>query len=159
MITRSDNPTAIDVMHVLIRTTQYLKKEYTSQISSLQSSIQITGPRLRLLSIVANAGQIRMKELADELGVTARTVTDFIDALEKDNLLIRFPDPTDRRATLIQLTELAQANINEALSIQTDITEKLFENLSPERRNQLLELLFLLIEEKDLSNPDESNLK
>ncbi|MFX3632748.1 MAG: MarR family winged helix-turn-helix transcriptional regulator [Candidatus Pristimantibacillus sp.] len=108
---------------------------------------------------MADAGQIRMKDLADKLGVTVRTVTDFIDALEKDDLLNRFPDPTDRRATLIQLTDHAQANIKEALAVQKKVTEKLFENLSPESRNQLLELLFLLFDEKDLSSVDENIFK
>ncbi|WP_223836608.1 MarR family transcriptional regulator [Paenibacillus oceani] len=41
-----------------------------------------------------------MNELAAELGIKARTVTDFVDALEIDNLLVRVPDPTDHRATL-----------------------------------------------------------
>ncbi|MCQ6559391.1 MarR family winged helix-turn-helix transcriptional regulator [Paenibacillus mendelii] len=152
----SNDPSAIDVIHVLVRTTHYIQREFTAQISSLDLPFHISGPRLRLLSIVSEAGKIRMSELAAKLGIAARTVTDFVDALEKDNLLIRIPDPTDRRATLLQLTELAQANISQALAIQAEIAEKLIENLSPEQRKQLLDLFFLLIEEKDLSDPCES---
>ncbi|UVI28947.1 MarR family winged helix-turn-helix transcriptional regulator [Paenibacillus spongiae] len=159
MITPSDNPLAIDVIHVMVRATQYIQREFTAQISSLDMPFQLSGPRLRLLSIVSEAGQIRMSELAARLGVAARTVTDFVDALEKDRLLVRIPDPTDRRATLLQLTELAEANINQALEQQAKIAEKLIENLSPEQRKQLLDLFLLLIEEKDLSNPCEENLK
>lgn len=159
MITQTDNPLAIDVIHVLIRTTQYLQREFTTQISTHNTPFQVTGPRLRLLSTVSDAGKIRMNELALKLGIKARTVTDFVDALEKDNLLIRIPDPTDRRATLIQLTELAQAHITEALAMQKKIAEGLIGNLSLEQRKQLLDLLFLLIEEKDLSSPCEDALK
>ena len=93
-----------------------------------------------------------MSELAAKLGIKARTVTDFVDALEHDKLLVRIPDPSDRRATLIQLTELAQSNIDQALAFQTKIAENLLGNLSTEQRKQFFDLLLQLIDDKDISN-------
>ncbi|MNI23381.1 transcriptional repressor MprA [compost metagenome] len=160
MIVSSNHPPLpIDVIHVLIRTTHFVQKEFNAQISALDMPFQISGPRLRLMSLVLETGKIRMNELAARLGITARTVTDFVDGLEKENLLVRIPDPTDRRATLIQLTELAQANISQILAIQAEIAEKLVENLSIEQRKQLLDLLFLLIEEKDMTSHSDEHLK
>lgn len=159
MFPNSENPVSIDIIHVLMRATHYIQREVESQLSSLQMPYQITGPRLRLLAVVSKAGQIRMNELASKLGIKARTVTDFVDALERENLLVRIPDPTDRRATLIQLTELAQTNISQVLAIQAEIAENLLGNFSKEQRQQFFDLLLLLIENKDISNPSADVLK
>lgn len=68
-------------------------------------------------------------------------------------LAVRIPDPTDRRATLIQLTLLAQSNMSEVLRIQAEIAENLFGDFAPEKRKQFYSLLLQRIENKDISNP------
>lgn len=146
----SYHPISIDVIHVLMKSTNYIQREFQSKLSAYTTPFQITGPRLRVLSIVAKNGEIRMNELAAKLGVKARTVTDFVDALERDKLLIRIPDPTDRRATLIQLTDLAQTNLEEILALQAKVADQVLENLSVEQRTQFFELLLQLIKDKEI---------
>lgn len=149
MILNTNNPSSIDIIHVLIRATHSVQQQFNSQLSELNTPFQISGPRLRVLSIVSESGKIRMNELAAKLGVKARTVTDFVDGLEKDNLLVRIPDPTDRRATLLQLTELAQTNLDRILAEQADIAERLIGKLTPEQRKQLIDMLLLFMEEEE----------
>ena len=58
-----------------------------------------------------------MRALSEALGVSPRTVTGLIDALEADGWVTRSPHPTDRRATVIALTPAADeacANLDEA---------------------------------------------
>ncbi|CAI8869946.1 Transcriptional regulator [Brevibacillus sp. IT-7CA2] len=153
------SPPAIDIIHILIRATNSIQREFETKLAALDIPYHISGPRLRLLSIVSEAGKIRMNELAAKLGVKPRTVTDFIDALERDKLLVRIPDPTDRRATLIQLTELAQSSIDQVLALQTDIAEDILEDLPIEQRKQFYTLLLQLIENKDLSIPSKDAFK
>lgn len=153
MSMNTNDPLAIDIIHVLIRTTHTIQRDFKTQISSVDLPFKVSGPRLRMLSTVSEAGKIRMNELAAKLDIQARTVTDFVDALEKDGLLIRIPDPTDRRATLIQLTELAQSYLSKALEQQAVIAEQLIQNLTAEQRKELLELLSLLMNDKELSSP------
>lgn len=145
-----EQPKAIDVIHILMRSSNYISREFQSQLSALHTPYQLTGPRLRLLSVVAETGKIRMNELATKLGIKARTVTDFVDALEQDKLLVRIPDPTDRRATLIQLTELAQSNIEQALAFQDKVASHILKDLTTEQQKQLLDLLLFIIEDKDI---------
>lgn len=153
----SNNPLPIDIIHILMRSSNYIQREFQSQLTAFNTPFQITGPRLRVLSVVAENGKIRMNELAAKLGVKARTVTDFVDALEHEKLLIRIPDPTDRRAILIQLTELAQAHLEEILSYQNKVADNVLENLSVEQRNQFYELLLQLIKDKKIPDScDES---
>ncbi|OUS77213.1 MarR family transcriptional regulator [Paenibacillus sp. MY03] len=147
----SDQPKSIDVIHILMRSANYIQREFQSQLLAINTNYQLTGPRLRLLSVVAETGKIRMNELAVKLGIKARTVTDFVDALEQDKLLVRIPDPTDRRATLIQLTELAQSNIEKVLAVQDIIADNVLENLSSEQQKQFFDLLSQLISNKEVS--------
>ena len=48
---------------------------------------------------------MRLSELSDRLQIAARSTTEVIDALEARGLVGRRPDPGDRRATLVELTE------------------------------------------------------
>lgn len=49
-------------------------------------------------------GAMPMSELARELGVTPRYVTDIVDQLEQDGFAARVPHPADRRVTMVELT-------------------------------------------------------
>lgn len=149
MTPHSKDSLSMDVLHTLVRATHYIQREFNTQITAIDIPFQVSAPRLRVLSAVSEAGKIRMNELAIVLGIKARTVTDFVDALESDKLLVRIPDPTDRRATLIQITELAQTHLNHILAVQAEAADKLLGNLSIAQRNQLFDLLHLLIENKD----------
>lgn len=132
---------SVDVIHALIKTSHYIQREFEASIASLDMPFQISGPRLRLLLKVSESGKIRMSELATKLGIKARTVTDFVDALEQEKLLIRLPDPIDRRATLIQLTDNAKDQILKVQSCEKEAADILLKNLSQEQRENLLNLL------------------
>jgi len=144
---------AVDILHYLVRSAHFIRREMKTELESLNLPFTISGPRLRLLSTVANVGQIRMNELAAKLGIQARTVTDFVDGLEKENLLVRAADPTDRRAILVKLTPQAEAHLDQALEKQAEAAELLLRNLNPDQRSQLLSLLLQLISDTDISNP------
>ncbi|HEY9242735.1 MAG TPA: MarR family transcriptional regulator, partial [Streptosporangiaceae bacterium] len=60
--------------------------------------------RLRLLQTLHCDGPAIMRNLGDQLGVSPRNMTAMVDALEEAGLVVRQPHPTDRRATLVELT-------------------------------------------------------
>lgn len=59
--------------------------------------------RAHLLWVLRD-GPVTQRELADALGVTARNVTGLVDGLSDSGHVVRRPHPTDRRATLVDLT-------------------------------------------------------
>lgn len=64
-----------------------------------------TPGQLRLLRTLERCdGPRRLGELAAALDVAPRSVTSKVDLAEADGLVRRLPDPTDRRATLLELT-------------------------------------------------------
>jgi DNA-binding MarR family transcriptional regulator len=87
-----------------------------------------------------------MSDISDELGVTRRNVTALVDALEEEGLVRRMPHPSDRRATVIELTEKgAETTGNTYNDHRTGVAE-LFTNLSGDEQQELIRVLGTLRE-------------
>jgi DNA-binding MarR family transcriptional regulator len=65
---------------------------------------RLTLARARLLRVLDDDGPLVMSELSRALDVTPRAVTGLVDGLEADGFARRTEHPSDRRATLIELT-------------------------------------------------------
>jgi len=140
-------PSAAEVVMTLIATSHRLQRVFNTRLSRQKGVVKLSGPRLRLLMAVEEAGRLRMGDLAEDLGITARTVTTLVDALEREGLLVRLPDPTDRRATLLALTDRARTQFEQVRSLQTELGEELIAPLDLQQRRQLLDLLARLNKE------------
>jgi len=96
----------------------------------------------RLLRALRNAGEPRRPgELAATLDVAARSITSKVDQAEDDGLVRRVPDPRDRRATLVELTDAGRAALAESTSRRQAGAAARLERLEPGERAELLALL------------------
>jgi DNA-binding MarR family transcriptional regulator len=59
--------------------------------------------RLALMEVAA-AGPLRLRQLAGRMDTTPATATRAVDALEELGLVVRKPDPNDRRGVLVDST-------------------------------------------------------
>jgi DNA-binding MarR family transcriptional regulator len=59
----------------------------------------------RALTVLLSQGDLRLSELSDRLHIAPRSTTEVVDALADRGLAERHPDPDDRRATLVRLTQ------------------------------------------------------
>jgi len=64
--------------------------------------------RGRVVAALHALGPVLMRKLSEAVGVTPRTITGLVDALEADGWVERRADPHDRRATIVALTPAAQ---------------------------------------------------
>jgi DNA-binding MarR family transcriptional regulator len=95
----------------------------------------------RALRVVTRHGAIRLTELSEHLHIAPRSATEVVDYLQAKGLVERRPDPQDRRATLVAVTE-AGIEIGKAIrSAQGTETERLFDRLSTTDRNHLARIL------------------
>ncbi len=94
-------------------------------------------PRLRLLEALHCQGPAKMKTLGDALGLSARNMTAVADSLEGEGLLRRVAHPSDRRATLLELTADGQVAADQSLVPRLAEISRLFDELSPTARNDL----------------------
>ena len=105
----------------------------------------LTYPGLRVLESLHCEGPAKMKALADGLGLSARNMTTVADALETDGLVRRVAHPSDRRATLLELTPTGMAAADESLAPRLAEISRLFDELSPTARHNLRNALATLV--------------
>src|SRR6266567_1049533 len=115
-----------------------------NQTNARMSAAGLSLARFRVLSALQSAGRIRMNELSAALGVVPRTVTTIVDALEKDAMLVRLPDPADRRATLLEITEDGLSQLLRFRAMHDSAAAELFDVLTATERLQLARLLLRL---------------
>jgi DNA-binding MarR family transcriptional regulator len=101
----------------------------------------LTYPRLRVLETLHCQGPARMKDLADGLGLSARNLTTLADALEDDGLVQRTAHPTDRRVTLLALTDAGRTAADESLAPRLAEISRLFDVLTPAAKDNLASAL------------------
>lgn len=92
-------------------------------------------------SAIEGKTDLKVSEISSILHVTAPTVTQIINKLEKDGYVIRNMDPSDRRAVKIRLTEKGLDITKKARRIFSESFTGLVEFLGEEDSEKLEELL------------------
>ena len=101
----------------------------------------IAPSQFRALRVLKRHGVMRLSELADHLRIAARSATEVIDALEARDLVGRRPDPADRRATLVEVTEHGISVLDAVSAARGTEAERVFGRLSPADRADLTRIL------------------
>jgi DNA-binding MarR family transcriptional regulator len=102
---------------------------------------KLTPQRTRILVSLDEKGPQIMSDLKTELGVTATNITALVDALEGDGLVVRKQHPTDRRATIIEITPKGSAEISQGCGAFRERVAELFCALSENERKDLLRMI------------------
>jgi DNA-binding MarR family transcriptional regulator len=98
----------------------------------------LTVARAEVVWLVHHHGPMRQRDLADALRVSPRNVTGLLDALEATGFVARTPHPSDRRATLIQLTDKGAAAAGALAADQAEFARYLFGGLSQAELDRFL---------------------
>ncbi|MGV8840419.1 MAG: MarR family winged helix-turn-helix transcriptional regulator [Bauldia sp.] len=98
----------------------------------------VTLARFNVMIVLRDRGPQRMSDIAKSVGIAPRSVTTLVDCLERDGLARRTAHPTDRRATVIELTEKGVNAIGSRPHPYSDATELLMKALRPGEPELLL---------------------
>jgi DNA-binding MarR family transcriptional regulator len=101
----------------------------------------ISPSHLRALRVLTRHGTMRLSELSDHLHIAPRSATQVVDALETRGLAQRRPDPSDRRATLIEVTERGAGVLDAIRAARGTEAERVFGRLSQTDRADLARIL------------------
>ena len=102
---------------------------------------QVTPSQARALRVLARADGMRPSVLADELQIAPRSASEVADALEERGWLVRRPDPTDRRATVLTLTGSGQDLVGAIEDVRRRASEGVLDVLTPAQRRTLHDIL------------------
>jgi MarR family transcriptional regulator, transcriptional regulator for hemolysin len=81
------------------------------------AGLGLTAGEARTLAYVALYPISRQTTLASRMNVEPMTLVTFLDRLESRGLITREPDPTERRAKIVQLASDAQPTLEQVLGI------------------------------------------
>ena len=76
-----------------------------------------------MLLLLSRRGSLPMARIGERLQVHPASVTNAVDRLEAQGLVRRTPHPTDRRATLVEITDEGRAIATKATA---DLNERVF---------------------------------
>ena len=95
----------------------------------------------RALRVIGHHGPTRLGVVADHLRIAPRSATDVVDRLESRGLVERAPDPDDRRAMTVRLTEPGLVALGEVDASRREGAAQFFGGLSARERAELAMIL------------------
>jgi DNA-binding MarR family transcriptional regulator len=95
------------------------------------------GP-LRALQALERLGPCLVTELGNDLNMLVSTASRLSDRLADAGLITRRVAPTNRRATLLELTDAGRDVLAELITIRTTALREVTDQLSPDQRHALL---------------------
>jgi DNA-binding MarR family transcriptional regulator len=120
--------------------------------SRLRETFGITLPRFDLMAQLERYPDgLRMGELSRRLMVTGGNVTGITDLLEKEGLVVRVPDPHDRRAYAVKLTDAGRGAFAGMAVVHERWIEELLQDIPAADKATLIELLSKLKQDLDAS--------
>jgi DNA-binding MarR family transcriptional regulator len=100
--------------------------------------------RTKILQVPARRGPVKQAQLAVELGLAARSITQAVEGMERDGLVRRSPDAGDRRAKVVTATEEGTRALAAGESAGDEILRRIFHRLGRDRLADLAETLALI---------------
>lgn len=101
--------------------------------------------RLRVLSVLERHGAITQRELADRLDIRPASVSELLMKMESSGLVVRFPNPEDGRAVLVELSKSGHEQAKQSFAHRGEIDGSLFAALDDEEKEALGKILDKLI--------------
>jgi MarR family transcriptional regulator for hemolysin len=101
----------------------------------------LTRAQCKVLGYLARNEGINQAGLADLLEIKPMTLVRQIDRMEEDGWIERRPDPGDRRARRLVLTEKARPILSRILDLSTEVRNEAFAGLSEVEGRHLIRLL------------------
>jgi DNA-binding MarR family transcriptional regulator len=150
MVTNAPDPE--DLADAFFTVAHGLKRTVNAQVQHQGLSMA----RLRVLFQLVERSAIRMGELSACVDVAPRTMTSTVEAMERDGLVRRRPDPRDRRATIVSITDAGRRSFHEGRRQQASAIAHVFEALDLDQRLALEDALGALLRAAAAADADDA---
>jgi len=88
---------------------------------------------------------VMISQISAKLDISNAAATQMIDSLEKHGLVERFDDESDRRVTLVRLTETGKISLKASFQQTATYLDGLFKHLGEEDTQHLMRLMDLVM--------------
>ena len=112
------------------------------------NEFDITIPQFNALLVLRDNGDMTIGDLGNRLFLASSTATDLIDRMERDGLVMRERDSSDRRVVRLHMQEKGHQMIREVMENRKRYLNEILSHLSPDEIEALknsLESLYVLM--------------
>ena len=147
------DPQVEKIVSALSRLNRRMNVAYSRQTATLGIS-STEWEVLKALVLSGAPYRLGPSELAKRLGLTPAAMTHRIDRMVAEGLVTRERDETNRVRVIVELTQEGREKWLEAMRLASDFEEELLQDLSPEERTALGEVLTRLLRRVEHAQPD-----
>lgn len=122
-------------MTVLLRRVQRI------HLSTASGEVNLERSAYGIMCKLADEGPQRLGALANAFGLDPSTITRQVQALEEVGLAVRRTDPTDRRASILDLSETGRSVLDQTRSHRRARMQRALSDWSEEDRKDFARLL------------------
>lgn len=145
------NPTCESVVNIEkhLRRIDYLIRKKGREILK---DFNITVPQFTALQFLVHNKGLTIGELSQKMGLACSTITDLIDRMENNNLVVRKRDEKDKRVVRIEVQPIGHEIMDQVLAKRVEFLETKMEGLDAEKRIALsegLESLYKIMRENE----------
>ena len=119
-----------------------------------EKGLQITRVQWMILRFIKRNSSCAIGQLASHMNVRSSTMSQMLDRLEKESLIMRKLDSHDSRIRIVTLTEKGEAIVTEIETLWHERLAKPLSTLSEDEQDQLVQLMMKLAQAT--SDQDES---
>lgn len=141
------SPEVIEIERALTRITYLSTRARQHDRLMALADVPLDRAAVALLRQVADSESLRPGELANRLGVEASHVTRTVQQLEKSGYVTRVPDPQDRRAQRIELTEPGRQAIARVREAGARGMQLALSDWTPDELRQLATLFHRMVDD------------
>ncbi len=128
----------------VIKIERYLRKtDYIIRLKGREilKDFNITGPQFTALQILIGKGELTIGELSRKTSLACSTITDLIDRMEKNKLVVRKKDEKDKRVVRIEVLPLGYEIVDKVVGKRREFLGEKLEGFEEEEMKFLSESL------------------
>ncbi|MBE0693083.1 MAG: winged helix-turn-helix transcriptional regulator [Aquamicrobium sp.] len=101
----------------------------------------LSSAHMPVMFALGDGRELPQKVLAEAAAIEQPTMAATLSRMERDGLVVRRPDPRDRRAMLFSLTPQARAKAQAVFAAAVEVNAQALSGLMPEERTAFLGML------------------
>ncbi|MFE9452062.1 MarR family winged helix-turn-helix transcriptional regulator [Streptomyces sp. NPDC006739] len=141
------SPEVVEIERALTRITYLSTRARQHERLMALAGVPLDRAAVALLRQVADSEPLRPGELAQRLGVEASHVTRTVQQLQRSGYVTRVPDPHDRRAQRIQLTEPGREAVGRVREVGARGMQLALAAWAPEELRRLAALFHRMVDD------------
>jgi DNA-binding MarR family transcriptional regulator len=118
-----------------------LDRLVSRQLTEALAAHGLTLPQFTALSVLRARGRSSNAQLADRSLITPQSANEVVKVMEANGMVMRMPDPTNRRIVLLQLTDAGHALLEQCDAAVDQIEASMLDDISAEDADALRALL------------------